>query len=133
MDTQRRDSKSGLNLRTFLVGSFLALITVFSFGQVSQIPREAGNYLSITGTSNEGDYDTVNVLFVEIPNTVTANFYIGIHDPGANDIPVTVDLGATSVTNFYVYGGPGALSHPNSQLVDYSGGRPSSLAAPGEQ
>jgi hypothetical protein len=131
MDTQRRDSKSGLNLRTFLVGSFLALITVFSFGQVSQIPREAGNYLSITGTSNEGDYDTVNVLFVEIPNTVTANFYIGIHDPGANDIPVTVDLGATSVTNFYVYGGPGALSHPNSQLVDYSGGRPSSLAAPG--
>jgi hypothetical protein len=133
MDIKRRDSKTGLNLKTLILGSFLALFSTLAFGQVSQIPREAANYLNVTGSADNGDHDTVMVLFYEVPDTAAGMIYFGINDPSSNDPgPDTLgipDLG-TGTTNYYLYGGSGALSHPNSQLVDYPI-VPSALGTPG--
>ncbi len=83
----------------------------------SRMPADTSNWLQNSDDPALGDVDAVNVIFFEIPDTVTSTIYFGIYDAGTDNL---VEDDNTGPTEFYLVGGSGALSSPNSQLVDYS-------------
>ena len=73
-------------LLLFLFTFCLLPIAVTASAQ-SRIPKEANNYLQVVGQSSLGGLDAVNVVFFEIPDTVSSTLYFAIRSPendGAN-------------------------------------------------
>jgi hypothetical protein len=104
---------------------------VLSAQTTSQIPAGAYNYLQVTNSLAAGGLDSYVVVFFEIPATENSPLYFAINDP---DIHFTEPDFADStsaysawnnppnnpVTTFYLVGRTGALSHPDSKIVDYA-------------
>ena len=85
----------------------------------SGLPKGSGNYLQNTGTQVNGDRDGINVIFFEVPDSVSATLYFAINDAGTDG--VSPDAGNTLTTDFYLVGGSGTLGDSGSRLIDYSG------------
>jgi len=107
-------------LRILLFTSCLPLLAVTGFAQ-SRIPNETNNYLQVTGQSGLGGLDTANVVFFEIPDTVTSTLYFAIRSP-ENDGANAEDDGNAGNTTFYLIGGSGALSDVKSRQLMYDAG-----------
>ncbi|NCN05649.1 MAG: hypothetical protein GW949_08455, partial [Spirochaetales bacterium] len=104
--------------RLFLIlGLFVAVLG--GWGQ-SRIPADPTKYLQIIGAPIDGARDLVEVAFFEIPSSVTGTLYFGINDAGnggaSPDAP-----GTASEIAYYLVGGAGALTDPNSRLSFYDG------------
>jgi hypothetical protein len=84
----------------------------------SRLPRDSNNWLSNTDLAGNGDLDGINVIFFEVPDTVSSTLYFAVNDPGTDG--AWPDAG-TLTTNFYLIGGSGTLSDSNSRKIDYSG------------
>ena len=99
------------------------LLGVLSSGEVwgqSRIPKEAGNWLQVTGTSINGDPDRFMVAFFEIPGTVTEPLYFAVNSPGnSGSAP---DAGGTGTWSFHLVGGSGTVSNPISRQLVFTGG-----------
>ncbi len=68
---------------------------------------------AITSTLN-GDNDSVQVLFLEVPDSVTDTLYVRIFDPDLGTDETYDELHGVwdTATNFSLYGGSGAYSNP---------------------
>ena len=111
----------------FLISILIILLTipVVLSAQTSRIPADSNNWLSSASTSGSGDRDQLNVIFFEIPDTVSSTLYFAINNPGITGAAPdqnTAAFGEDSV--FTLVGGSGALSHPESRQVEYSSGSP---------
>jgi len=88
-----------------------------ALGAQSRLPPNPNNWLQNASTTGNGDVDRVNVIFFEVPDTVTSTLYFAVRDPGTDGTSPDQNNG---VTDFYLVGGSGTLSNPNSRLRDYS-------------
>ena len=86
----------------------------------SRIPQSGLNYLQTAYPAALGDRDRINVIFFEVPDTVTNTLYFAINDP-ANDATSPDQLTTATTTDYYLVGGSGAISDANSRLIDYTG------------
>jgi hypothetical protein len=98
----------------------MSLLSVMAHGQ-SRIPSETDNYLQVVGQSGLGGLDTVNVVFFEIPDTVTATLHFAIRSP-ENDGTNAEDDGNPGNTTYYLIGGSGTLSDAKSRQLVYDAG-----------
>lgn len=98
----------------------LSMLSATAFAQ-SRIPKESSNYLQITGQTGLGGLDTVNVVFFEIPDTVTSTLYFAIRSP-ENDGANAEDDGNAGNTTYYLIGGTGTLSDSKSRQLMYDAG-----------
>ncbi len=89
-------------------------------GAQSRIPQSALNYLQTAYPLDLGDRDRINVIFFEVPDTVTNTLYFAINDP-ANDAVSPDQLAVATTTDYYLVGGTGTISDANSRLIDYTG------------
>ena len=89
-------------------------------GAQSRIPQSALNYLQTAYPPALGDRDRINVIFFEVPDSVTNTIYFALNDP-ANDAVSPDQLTAATTTDYYLVGGTGAVSDANSRLIDYTG------------
>jgi hypothetical protein len=103
------------------------LLPVELRAQQSRIPRDNGGtaYLMVTGDGNIGDTDEVNVVFYQIPATVTGPIYFAIYDGGDDTINEAVgdeedDSGGTGDTVFRLLGGTGALTGPEAKTISFT-------------
>ncbi|MDH5716531.1 MAG: hypothetical protein OEZ22_02710, partial [Spirochaetia bacterium] len=101
------------------------IIILFFFSSISlfansRLPAESYNWLHVTGGASSGDIDGLTVIFFEVPEAETSTIYFGINDPGCDNVAPD-DCTSNADTNYYLFGGSGALSHPDSRLRDYSG------------
>jgi flagellar hook assembly protein FlgD len=103
-----------------LVAFCLSLHAVSALAQ-SRIPNEANNYLQVVGQSGLGGLDTVNVVFFEIPDTVSSTLYFTVRSP-ENDGANAEDNGNGGNTTFYLIGGSGTLSDEKSRQLMYDAG-----------
>ncbi|HTZ52806.1 MAG TPA: hypothetical protein VMF68_14155, partial [Spirochaetia bacterium] len=88
----------------------------------SQFPPGSG-WAGTSGSTGSGDQDATVVLFFEIPDTTTGTLYFGIFNPGHPN-PQSVNApydqpGTVGTSYWWLLGGTGALSDPNSQLLIY--------------
>jgi hypothetical protein len=98
----------------------LSMLSATALAQ-SRIPKESGNYLQVTGQTVLGGLDTVNVIFFEIPDTVTSTLYFAIRSP-ENDVANSEDDGAAGNTTYNLIGGTGTLSNNKSRQLMYDAG-----------
>ncbi|MDH5720750.1 MAG: T9SS type A sorting domain-containing protein [Spirochaetia bacterium] len=108
--------------KNFFFVSLVYFLSIYSlYSADSSLPAEPNNWLHVTGGGG-GDVDGLSVIFFEVPETETSTIYFGINDPGCdNDGPGPDDCTSNADTYFYLYGGSGALSDPDSRLRNYSG------------
>ena len=93
----------------------MATLVLFATGGVwgqSALPAESDNFLSVTGSTGNGDTDKFQVTFFEIPASVTGPIYFAVYDPGVdnNIIDTDPDEGNTGNWEFRLYGGTGTIS-----------------------
>ncbi len=96
----------------------------------SQIPAEDTNFLAVTGNTDNGDTDAYQVVFFQVPKTVTGPLYFAVYDPGVDDAAGTggpdtdPDQGNTGNWEFRLYGGTGTLTGDQRQRnYTFAGGR----------
>jgi hypothetical protein len=106
----------------------LLLITVGNlFPQDSRIPKPgpdgAKNWLANNYATGNSDRDLMNVIFFEVPDTITSTLYFSVYDAGCLADLESADHGtaADPLTYYSLYGGLGALSDPKSQKINYTG------------
>jgi len=109
----------------------LSVIFIFfspSLFAESRIPKENYNWLQNAYPIDQGNIDRVNVVFLEIPDTETSTLYFSVRDPacdgktqgdGGYDDDGVPDQDAGGTTTFYLIGGAGTLSHPDSRKIYY--------------
>ena len=108
---------------TSIVLLFLVFLwVVFPLAGQSRIPASPGNYLQNADQAVNGDRDGINVLFFEVPDSLTGPLYIGVYSPGTNNSDLTLDAGTSMTTEFSLFGGEGALTGPNAKVIDYTVG-----------
>ena len=107
-------------LYIILVVLYLSLHAVTALAQ-SRIPNEANNYLQVAGQSGLGGLDTLNVVFFEIPDTVSSTLYFAVRSP-ENDGANAEDDGNGGNTTYYLIGGSGTLSDAKSRQLMYDAG-----------
>jgi hypothetical protein len=117
---------------------FLLLITAILPAELSaqtgsQIPAGANNYLMVSNSTSAGGMDEYMVVFFEIPATESSALYFAVNSPDIHFTEPDDFADSTSAhsawgtpplnprTVFYLVGKTGALSHPDSKLVNYSG------------
>jgi hypothetical protein len=117
----------------FLLIVLSLLSTVALWAQTaSQIPAGADNYLQVTNSLSAGGLDSYVVVFFEIPATENSPLYFAVNSPDMRFTEPDDFADSTSahsawsnppnnpVTTFYLVGRSGALSHPDSKIVDYA-------------
>ena len=99
----------------------LAMLSATAFAQ-SRIPKEINNWMQTTGLPINGDVDGVVVVFFEVPDSSTSTLYFGVNDAGSDATHPDFYDGTPpyGFTDFYLVGGAGTVSDPNSRLIDYS-------------
>lgn len=112
--------------RTVCLAVLIVTSAVSVYGQ-SRIPADPSNFLQNAdldgaGTPNTGDIDGINVIFFQVPDTVTSPVYFGVYSPGTDGGANGVDSGNLMETRFDLIGGQGALTGANAKTVDFSGG-----------
>ncbi|MCK4542302.1 MAG: hypothetical protein KAU17_08720, partial [Spirochaetales bacterium] len=116
-------SKNPCLLISILV--ILLAVTGILSAQTSRIPADLNNWLSSASTVGAGDRDQINVVFFEIPDTVSSTLYFAINHPGITGVsPDQNTAAAGQDTVFTLIGGAGALSHQESRQIEYSTGSP---------
>ena len=116
-------SKNPCLLISILV--ILLAVTGILSAQTSRIPADSNNWLSSASTVGAGDRDQINVVFFEIPDTVSSTLYFAINHPGITGVsPDQNTAAAGQDTVFTLIGGAGALSHQESRQIEYSTGSP---------
>ena len=127
--------------RSFLKPGILCILllfvasSAFLFSQ-SQIPAGAAQYLQVTNRTGNGDRDGYQVVFFEVPDTMTDTLFFAVEDPGTlgpdryPDENTATD--ASEDTTYTLIGGSGALSDSTSREADYSisGNDPTSAGIP---
>ena len=127
--------------RSFLKPGIICILllfvasSVFLFSQ-SQIPAGAAQYLQVTNRTGNGDRDGYQVVFFEVPDTMTDTLFFAVEDPGTlgptryPDENTATD--ASEDTTYTLIGGSGALSDSTSREADYSisGNDPTSAGTP---
>ena len=112
--------------RRFLVFLLLCVATV-SVSAQSTIPADANEWFAVVDVVTLGDTDPYQVVFFEVPDTITSDIYFAIESPGLTG-PYPDDLLATvspdEETTFTLIGGAGAISDPESRYYDYASGSP---------
>jgi len=103
--------------RLFLIlGLFVAVLG--GWGQnATQYPPLANEYVAVVGSTGQGARDLLEVIFFEIPSTITSDLYFAIRGPGK--IGADPDEGTGGSTRFYIIGGTGAYSNANARLSTY--------------
>ncbi|MBI9102651.1 MAG: hypothetical protein JEY99_09560, partial [Spirochaetales bacterium] len=104
-----------------LIFLFLIIFCVSGvvFGQnQSQYPSETGNYSAVVAAPAQGGQDNIEVVFFEIPSTITSELYFAVK--GASQINSVPDENITGTTTYYLIGGSGAQSSAASQQVLYA-------------
>ncbi|MBN2354195.1 MAG: hypothetical protein JXD23_16625, partial [Spirochaetales bacterium] len=101
-----------------LLGLFFSVHTLTA---QSSMPPGANNYLQVTGHEVTGSLDNVNVVFFEVPDTVTSQLYFGVQSAGNTGVAAELDgVAGGATTSYYLIGGNGALSNSNSQKYKYT-------------
>jgi hypothetical protein len=89
---------------------------------------DANNWLQVTGTPGNGDPDRLQIVFFEVPASVTSTIYFAVRDPGCDgdtqgnggyDTAGVPDQDATGMTTFTLLGGSGTISSADSRLIYY--------------
>lgn len=103
------------------------LLPAALWAQQSRIPRDNGGtaYLMVTGDGNIGDTDEVNVVFFQVPASVTGPIYFAIYDGGDDTINEAVgdeedNPAGTGDTVFRLLGGTGALTGPEAKTISFT-------------
>jgi hypothetical protein len=116
----RTFSKKPVRSLTFLLAGLFIIVSTPSEAQ-SRIPADANNWLQSGSNSDAGDPDRVNVIFYEIPDTITSTIYFAVYDAGIDTTAPDSYAAATNYdTDFYLIGGAGAISDPDARKQDYS-------------
>ena len=97
------------------------------------------NYLTQNWIANaypvgNGDLDRVNLVFFEIPDTVTSTIYFGVKDPWVNTNAHTRDdivAAPASGQTLYLIGGADAYTASNARLINYTGNLNLAIASSG--
>jgi len=114
--------KNGLYIHLMSVVGMLVLGGAGAWGQ-SALPAEPANFLSVTGTLANGDNDIYQVVFFEVPDTVSGPLYFSVYDPGVDGtVPSDVDpdQGNTGTWEFRLIGGTGTLSGSTARNVIFA-------------
>jgi len=85
----------------------------------------ASSYLITYGSSglpDDGDNDHVQLVFFDVPGTVTNPVYIRVYDPDTSDALDRSRNGWDTEVRFTVYGGQGAYSDPAARLPQPTAG-----------
>lgn len=108
--------------KNFFCLIFLVLSLFFVLSQAQEVPVGANKYLQNATPASSGDQDRVNVIFFEIPESIGSStiLYFAVYDPGCDNTPPDSRGTAGILTYYYLIGGSGALSHPDSRLINYS-------------
>jgi fibronectin-binding autotransporter adhesin len=114
--------------RAFLTPGIICIILVFVvsppflFAQ-SQIPADPNQFLQVVNREGNGKRDGYQVVFFEVPDTMTGTLYFAVDDPGTLGPDRYPDENTASfpdeVTTYTLIGGSGALSDPTSREADY--------------
>ncbi|HET6486912.1 MAG TPA: hypothetical protein VFH83_10865, partial [Spirochaetia bacterium] len=107
-------------LFAFAASLFLCISVSLSAQTASQFPL--GNaWVGTAGSGSLGDRDETVVLFFEIPDTTASTLYFAVRNPGNSGNAAQFDEAGSGGTSYwYLIGGTGALSDPNSQLINYT-------------
>ncbi|MBN2440152.1 MAG: hypothetical protein JXJ04_02365 [Spirochaetales bacterium] len=102
----------------FINSLILCICSSYIFPQ-SEIPSGVDNYFQVISRVNLGGRDLTNVVFYEVPDTITVPLYFAIKDPeGNNSAP---DQGNFNInTTYTLVGGPGTLSDAASKQDVYA-------------
>jgi hypothetical protein len=85
----------------------------------------ASSYLVTYGSDGlpgDGDNDHVQLVFFDMPDTLTGPLYIRVYDPDTSDALDQSRGVWDTVVRFTVYGGPGAYSDPAARLPQPTAG-----------
>ncbi|MBN2738786.1 MAG: hypothetical protein JXR70_17520 [Spirochaetales bacterium] len=99
---------------------FFLLIVIFwsgayAFAQSSRIPQNSNNYIQNATSIDIGDPDQVNVIFFEVPDSLSEPIYFAINDPYNHaNFPDSIGNGGSSTT-FSLFGGSGCYSDIHSR------------------
>ncbi len=85
----------------------------------SRIPAQTANFLSVTGNLANGDSDAFQVVFFEVPDTITGPIYFAVYDAGLDDNQTDADpdQGNTGNWQFTLIGGAGTISGSGARKV----------------
>jgi len=102
----------------------LYVIAAVSLSAQSRIPKEAENWLQVTGQADLGGMDIVNVVFFEIPDTEASTLYFAVRSPETDGTNVEDDTtyGDGVTTTYTLIGGSGTLSDSKSRQLQYTAG-----------
>ncbi|MEM5947093.1 FlgD immunoglobulin-like domain containing protein [Spirochaetia bacterium 38H-sp] len=101
----------------FIVFIF-SVFFVFRISAQSAIPGSSTNYLQVTGSAANGDTDAYQVVFYEVPDTISSTLYFAIEHPGLSG--ASPDQGTGGTWNFYLIGGSGAFSDSTARQMTYA-------------
>jgi len=137
-----------LNTMRKTVGMMLAISSLFAARawpqSSSRMPAQpAGfsesdyltqNWIANAYPTGNGDLDRVNLVFFEIPDTVTSTIYFGVKDPWVNTHANTrdeINTAPGSDQTLYLIGGSGAYTASNARLINYTGNLNYAIAGSG--
>ncbi len=104
----------------FLLATLFSMVFVIAGFSQSRIPSN-NNYFQNADTLGNGDTDGINVVFFEVPDTVTAPLHFAVFSPGTDVFSFSADQGQTGmITTYTLFGGSGALSGAGSRAIDHS-------------
>ncbi|NLJ47111.1 MAG: hypothetical protein GX430_11205, partial [Treponema sp.] len=113
--------------RRFRIAPLLAVLSMLTaassvWGQ-SRIPAQTSNFLSVTGNLANGDSDPYQVVFFEVPDTISGPIYFAVYDAGLdnNQTDADPDQGNTGAWQFDLIGGSGTLSGSGARNVTLTG------------
>jgi len=120
--------------RLSIVATALLLGAGMAWAQsVTRYPKQPSGFVEATYTTQSwlansrqtggGDLDRVNVVFFEVPDSLSSTIYFAVKDPGSNGtIGTFPDYNAASgnETTFTLLGGEAAFTGSNSRLTYYA-------------
>ena len=111
-----------LEIAALVTLGLLALSALPLAGQSTSLIPSNGGYLGGSCRTSNGDEDGMNVIFYQVPDTITGTLYFEIYSPGTNSGTNTLDTGnaGAMTTTFTLIGGSGAYSGSNSRAINYA-------------
>ena len=122
------DYKPLFQMKKLILLSAIFILCFTSLFAQSRIPKENYNWLQNAYPIEQGNIDRINVVFFEIPDTESSILYFSVRDPacdgktqvaGGYDDDGVPDQDPGGTSTFYLIGGAGTLSHPDSRKIYY--------------